>query len=65
LLIALQLPVEATEKQNEILEAMIFDKKKEGDSINFVLLKGIGNVVVEKINTDKLKTELTNKNFNS
>jgi len=59
LLTALKLPVSATEKQTEILEAMIYDKKKDGDSINFVFLKGIGNVVVEKINIEELKTELT------
>jgi len=58
LLIALKLPVSATEKQSEILNAIIYDKKKDGDSINFVFLKGIGNVVVEKINIEELKTEL-------
>lgn len=38
----------------EILKAIESDKKKGGDTINFILLKGIGESVIESINNEEL-----------
>ncbi len=54
LLTSLKLPVKISEKHNEIIDALVMDKKREGNSINFVLMNGIGNVTVELIGIDEL-----------
>ncbi len=56
LLIALDLPVCVKNNPIEIYEAMVMDKKKIEDGISFILMKNIGDVVVEKIIFDELKT---------
>ena len=49
------LPVEMEADKSEILDAMKRDKKREGDSIHFVLLDGIGKSVIEKITISELE----------
>jgi 3-dehydroquinate synthase len=39
-----------------VFDALRKDKKRKGDSINFVLLHGIGNGVVEEISIKELET---------
>lgn len=51
----LGLPVSMSVDQEKIREALHRDKKREGDGIHFVLLKGIGDVVVEEIAMHQLE----------
>jgi len=44
-----QLPITCEGERKEIMEAVLKDKKREGEDINFVLLDGIGNSRVEKV----------------
>jgi 3-dehydroquinate synthase len=55
LLQKLNLPVEIKGNKQEILDALTMDKKKEGDNIHFILMKGIGDVVIERIGIDELQ----------
>lgn len=55
LLIALNLPICVKNNPAEIYDAMVMDKKKNGDSIDFILMRGIGDVIVERIGLDKIK----------
>ncbi len=55
LLIKLGLPVKSETKPKTIFKALLKDKKKETDHIHFVLMDGIGNVVVEPIPIEELK----------
>ncbi len=43
------LPIESILPTSEVFEAMKKDKKREGNSINFVLLNGIGDTKIEKV----------------
>lgn len=52
----LQLPTTITEKKDEILDALIMDKKREGKHIHFVLLKDIGQVLLQPVAIDELKS---------
>ncbi|MBI9066251.1 MAG: 3-dehydroquinate synthase [Salinivirgaceae bacterium] len=52
----LNLPTSVSEKQAEILDALIMDKKRENSQIHFVLLKDIGEVFVKTISIEELKT---------
>lgn len=56
LLKAYELPVESNADVAAVLDALIKDKKKEGGYIHFILMKGIGDVVIEVINIEELKT---------
>jgi 3-dehydroquinate synthase len=38
-----------------VLDALKRDKKKEGESIHFVLLRGIGHAVIEETPMNELK----------
>jgi 3-dehydroquinate synthetase len=38
----------------ELMKAVESDKKKGGDSINFILLKGIGESVIRNIKSEEL-----------
>jgi 3-dehydroquinate synthase len=49
LLEQLELPVLSDYDSFQILDALFRDKKREGDNIHFVLLKKIGQAVVEKL----------------
>ena len=58
LLSRLQLPVKPIIEPARALAPMKQDKKREGDSVHMVLLKGIGKAVIEKINYNKLEEML-------
>jgi 3-dehydroquinate synthase len=51
----LQLPVRYQGPRPDILQALFMDKKREQGNIYFVLLKGLGNAVVEKIRVEELE----------
>jgi 3-dehydroquinate synthase len=53
------LPVILTADKERILDAMKRDKKREGDSIYFVLLYGIGKAVIENISIKELEEYFT------
>ena len=44
----------------EIIEGIAGDKKKEGDKIDFVLLKGLGVPIIEAMGLGEIKNELEN-----
>lgn len=49
------LPVSCEEEPETVFEALTKDKKKNGDSIDFILLKGLGEVVIKNIELAVLK----------
>jgi len=49
LLTNLGLPVKANVNPSEVFEVLQKDKKRENDFVHFILMKGIGSVVVEEI----------------
>lgn len=49
------LPAELTEPVDEVFEAMLTDKKKQGDSIHFVFLEEFGKTQLKKIPASDLK----------
>jgi len=51
----LKLPVRIPVDGKRVIDALKKDKKREGKSIHFVLLKDIGNAIVEKISIKELK----------
>ncbi len=51
----LELPVIANFDPKLILKTIIKDKKKQGDHIDFILMNGIGDVVIEKILVSDIK----------
>ena len=51
-----QLPTRVQHDGKRVIDAIRRDKKREGEEINFVLLKGIGQAVVEKISMRELET---------
>jgi 3-dehydroquinate synthase len=55
LLKKLKLPTRLQIDGERVIEALRKDKKREGESINFVLLHGIGNAVVEEIPIKELE----------
>ncbi len=55
LLKRLNLPTVITGDKQAIYSALELDKKREGSQINFVLMRGIGDVVIEKIDINELK----------
>ncbi|MFZ7111901.1 MAG: 3-dehydroquinate synthase [Desulfatiglandales bacterium] len=56
LLSNLKLPVCIEVDKERLFEAMSRDKKREGERIHFVLLKGIGEAVVQEMALDELKS---------
>ena len=48
------LPTDLPKGIDKVIEAVRHDKKKEKDSVNFILIKELGKAVIEKINLDKL-----------
>lgn len=48
------LPVETSVSRDSLLSAIHKDKKKQGDSISFILMKGIGNCEVRKLSFEEL-----------
>lgn len=55
LLEKLGLPVQTDSKPEEIFEALLSDKKREADVIHFVLMQGIGNVLLKPVPFKELK----------
>ena len=51
-----KLPTRFQHDEKRVLDAVRKDKKREGEEINFVLLQGIGQAVVEKISMRELET---------
>jgi len=51
----LNLPVKYNGDKDKVFSALFKDKKRENNSIFFILLNGIGSAVVEKIGVDDLK----------
>jgi 3-dehydroquinate synthase len=44
-----QLPVKLNIEKAKVYDALLKDKKREGDYINLVLLEGIGNAIIKKV----------------
>jgi len=53
------LPTRIGFKGEPVLDALKKDKKRQGDQIHFVLLKGIGNAVVQQISIKELETAIS------
>jgi len=51
-----KLPTRVHVDKRKLLDALRKDKKREGEVINFVLLRGIGKAVVEKISLKELES---------
>ncbi len=58
LLKKLKLPTSFHMNMNEVLDALRKDKKREGDSIHFILLEEIGKAVIQEIPIKELETVL-------
>lgn len=56
LLQALGLPVQLESSMQHLISQINFDKKKQGDSIDVILLKEIGEPVIDSIKIDSLST---------
>ena len=54
----LNLPIEILADRARLLEAINRDKKREGDSLHFVLLKRIGDAVIAEISIKELEDSL-------
>jgi 3-dehydroquinate synthase len=54
LLVRLGLPVEVPADRNQVLEAMAKDKKRHKDTLDYVLLSGIGKAVTAPVALDEL-----------
>ena len=50
------LPIGIDIKANDLFSAMTKDKKRDGDSISLILLKGIGSAVIHKMSYKELET---------
>ncbi len=55
LLRSFNLPVCYNLNATEVFEALTKDKKKNGETIDFIFLKGLGNVIIDKIDIDDIK----------
>ncbi|HEY4786318.1 MAG TPA: 3-dehydroquinate synthase [Bacteroidales bacterium] len=49
LLIAYKLPVKLNLDKSKVFDALLKDKKREGDFINLVLINGLGNAIIQKV----------------
>jgi 3-dehydroquinate synthase len=56
LLRKMELPTTIRGNPDRILDALGKDKKREGASVHFVLLEGIGRAVIEEISLDELRS---------
>ena len=45
---------------DDIMRGIAGDKKKSGDKVDFVLLRGLGNAVVESMELSEIKDGLEN-----
>jgi 3-dehydroquinate synthase len=55
LLINLGLPVKFEIEKSKVYNALLKDKKREGDFINLVLLNGLGNALVKKVPVQQME----------
>ena len=55
-----ELPVDLKFNNEEIWKALLMDKKKSGDSMNFILLNKIGDAIIKPIQLQQLKILLGN-----
>lgn len=55
ILIAYKLPVKLNLDKNKVFDALLKDKKREGDYMNLVLLNGLGNAIVQKVSIKELE----------
>ncbi len=53
-----ELPTKATFNHNKVMQVLSMDKKREHDSVNFILLKKIGKAVIKKISLIELEETL-------
>jgi len=60
LLKKLKLPTGFSVNMNDVLDALGKDKKREGNSIHFILLEDIGKAVIQEIPIKELETVLKN-----
>ncbi len=60
LLKSMKLPTRLEFDRKKVFDALRKDKKRKGDSINFVLLQGIGNALVEEIPIKEIEAEVNN-----
>lgn len=49
LLVAYKLPVKLNLDKTKVFDALLKDKKREGDFINLVLINGLGNAIIQKV----------------
>ena len=49
------LPADNPSAPSDVLNALIKDKKREGGSIHFILMRGIGDTVIESIDVNELQ----------
>jgi 3-dehydroquinate synthase len=52
---SLSLPIELTHAPEEVFEALLSDKKRQGDSIHFIFIEDFGRTEVKKIPVAELK----------
>src|SRR3989339_13152 len=52
----LNLPITINSKKEEVLNALTMDKKKEGDIIQFILMKGLGEAVIHPMKISDLQS---------
>jgi 3-dehydroquinate synthase len=55
MLITYKLPVKLNLDKTKVFDALLKDKKREGDYMNLVLLKGLGNAIVQKVSIKELE----------
>ena len=60
LLTALKLPTRMAIDESKVMEALRHDKKRENDTVHFVLLRGLGGAVVEPIPLSDLARVIAN-----
>ena len=56
------LPTDNPSAPSDVLNALLKDKKREGGSIHFILMRGIGDVVIESIGVNELQNLALNGN---
>jgi 3-dehydroquinate synthase len=54
-LVSFGLPVKFSIEKSKVYDALLKDKKREGDFINLVLLQGLGNAIVQKVPIQKME----------
>ena len=55
ILVAYQLPVTLNLDKAKVFDALLKDKKRERESINLILLKEIGNAVIQKVHISRVE----------